>query len=65
MSRAEIFEASVRYFLEPIAAFLEDDTVTKIMVNGHRKVYIERRGRWSARACSSAVRIPSFRRSTM
>ena len=45
MSRAEIFEASVRYFLEPIAPLLEDDSVTEIMVNGHRVVYVERRGR--------------------
>ena len=45
MSRAEIFEASVRYFLEPIAALLDDESVTEIMVNGHREVYIERRGK--------------------
>ena len=45
MSRAAIFEASVRYFLEPIAPLLEDESITEIMVNGHREVYIERRGR--------------------
>ena len=45
MSREAIFEASANYFLEPIGPFLEDDSVTEIMVNGHREIYIERRGR--------------------
>ncbi|MGO8753391.1 MAG: CpaF family protein [Thermoguttaceae bacterium] len=45
MSREEIFEATVKYFLEPIEALLNDETVTEIMVNGHEKIYIERRGR--------------------
>ncbi|NLY00302.1 MAG: CpaF family protein [Rhodopirellula sp.] len=45
MSRQAIFEASVRYFLEPIGPLLDDDSVTEIMVNGFDVVYIERRGR--------------------
>ncbi len=45
MSREAVFEASVKYFLEPIGAFLADDSVTEIMVNGFDEVYIERRGR--------------------
>lgn len=45
MSRDAIFEASVGYFLTPIRAFLEDDTVTEIMVNRFNEIYIERRGR--------------------
>ena len=45
MSRHTIFEASARYFLEPIAPFLDDDSVTEIMVNGFDTIYIERRGR--------------------
>jgi pilus assembly protein CpaF len=45
MSRDAIFEASVDFFLTPIRAFLEDDTVTEIMVNGFNEIYIERRGR--------------------
>jgi len=45
MSRQAIFEASVQYFLEPIGAMLEDESVTEIMVNGHEEVYVERRGR--------------------
>ena len=45
MSRQAIFEASVSYFLAPISPFLEDDSVTEIMVNGPDQIYIERRGR--------------------
>jgi pilus assembly protein CpaF len=45
MSREAIFEASVDYFLAPIGEFLDDDSVTEIMVNGPSKIYIERRGK--------------------
>jgi pilus assembly protein CpaF len=45
MSRQAIFEASLEYFLQPIRAYLEDESVTEIMVNGHRQVFIERRGK--------------------
>lgn len=45
MSREAIFEASVGYFLSPIAEFLADDSITEIMVNGYDQVYIERAGR--------------------
>ena len=45
MTRQAIFEASVRYFLEPIRGLLEDDSVTEIMVNGPEEIYIERQGR--------------------
>lgn len=45
MTREAIFEASLGYFLSPIRPFLEDATVTEIMVNGFHDIYIERRGR--------------------
>jgi len=45
MNRQTIFEASVRFFLEPILPFLEDDSVTEIMVNRYDDIYIERRGK--------------------
>lgn len=48
MTRQAIFEASVSYFLGPIGPFLEDDTITEIMVNGYDQIYIERRGRLEA-----------------
>jgi pilus assembly protein CpaF len=45
MSRQAIFEASLRYFLEPIGPLLDDDSVTEIMVNGFDDIYLERRGK--------------------
>lgn len=45
MSREAIFEASLGYFLSPLRPFLEDPTVTEVMVNGFDEVYIERRGK--------------------
>ena len=45
MSRQAIFEASVKYFLQPIGVYLGDDSVTEIMVNGHDDIYIERGGK--------------------
>jgi pilus assembly protein CpaF len=45
MSREAIFEASLGFFLTPVKRFLEDRTVTEIMVNGYNDVYIERRGK--------------------
>lgn len=44
MTREAIFEASVGYFLSPIAHLLNDDSVTEIMVNRFDRVYIERAG---------------------
>lgn len=45
MSREAIFEASLGYFLSPLRPFLDDPTVTEVMVNGFDEVYIERRGK--------------------
>lgn len=45
MSRETIFEASIGYFLGPLRTYLEDPTISEIMVNGFNEVYIERRGR--------------------
>ncbi len=45
MSRETVFAATLGYFLGPIREFLEDPSVTEVMVNGFEKVYIERGGR--------------------
>ena len=37
MTRQAIFEASVQYFLEPLAPLLDDESITEIMVNGYRR----------------------------
>ena len=41
----EVWETAARHFLAPIARFLADESVTEIMVNGPKHVYIEREGR--------------------
>ena len=44
MSRQAVFEASLRYFLQPIGEFLDDPSITEIMVNGYRQVFVEKKG---------------------
>src|ERR1035437_7387845 len=39
-----VFENSVATFLSPIVHFLADDTVSEVMINGPREIFIERRG---------------------
>jgi pilus assembly protein CpaF len=40
-----VFQAGVEFFLGPILSLLRDETVTEIMVNGPRDVFVERAGR--------------------
>ena len=32
-------------FLAPVKEYLEDDTVSEILINGHQQIYIEREGK--------------------
>ena len=45
MTRTNIFEATVEHFLAPIVPFLRDASVSEVMVNSPREIYIERAGR--------------------
>lgn len=45
MDVAEIYQQSLRHFLQPIWPLLEDATVSEVMVNGPNTVYYERAGR--------------------
>jgi pilus assembly protein CpaF len=40
-----VFEETLLDFLAPVRAFLADPTVSEVMINGPKRVYIERRGR--------------------
>jgi pilus assembly protein CpaF len=40
----EVFAESMLSFLAPVRAFLEDPTVSEVMINGPKQVYVERRG---------------------
>jgi pilus assembly protein CpaF len=39
-----VFETSVQVFLKPVLPFLQDDSVTEIMINGPDTIFIERAG---------------------
>ena len=43
--RERAYRAGVKFFLGPILPLLEDESVTEIMVNGPRDVFVERGGR--------------------
>jgi pilus assembly protein CpaF len=45
MIPAEVFEETVRGFLKPVLDYLDDPSVTEIMINGPDTVFIERKGR--------------------
>ncbi len=41
----ELYQFSIAHFLAPVAAFLDDDAVSEIMINGPDEIYIESKGR--------------------
>jgi pilus assembly protein CpaF len=40
-----VYEEALRAFLEPVRPFLDDETVTEILVNGPNEIFVERRGK--------------------
>jgi pilus assembly protein CpaF len=53
MSR-EIFAETIVEFLEPVRPFLEDRSVTEILINGPKSIYVERRGKLEKTAAAFA-----------
>ena len=45
MNRDAIFDVTLRKFLSPVNTFLEDPSISEIMINGPGEVYIEQEGR--------------------
>lgn len=45
MNRDAIFDVTLRKFLSPVHSYLEDPSVSEIMINGPKEVYIEQEGR--------------------
>lgn len=43
-----VFETSVQVFLNPVLEYLKDDSVTEVMINGPKQIFIERAGNVSA-----------------
>lgn len=44
MISRELYETTLRGFLAPVVAFLDDDSVTEVLVNGPEVVFVERQG---------------------
>ena len=40
-----IYEETLGHLLGPVQPYLQDPTVSEVMVNGYEEVYVERRGR--------------------
>jgi pilus assembly protein CpaF len=60
----QIFEQTISQFFEPVAAFLADPSVSEIMINGPRQIYVERRGKLeltSARFASDEALMAALR----
>jgi pilus assembly protein CpaF len=45
IKKTSVFEDSVGEFLRPIRTLLEDPTVTEIMINGYKEIFIEIKGK--------------------
>lgn len=41
----DVYDKTIRQFFEPIVPFIDDESVTEILINGHARIVIERRGR--------------------
>ena len=52
MDHDAVFSSSLAFFLAPIQSYLEDPTVSEVMVNGAREVYIEQAGQLRATGAS-------------
>ncbi len=47
MNAPEIYRQTLRHFLKPIQALMDDPSVSEVMVVGHNRIYFERAGRIS------------------
>lgn len=64
MIPSHVYEKTLRSFLEPILVYLDDPSVSEIMINGPECIYIERRGQLSrvdARFSSTEALVSALR----
>jgi pilus assembly protein CpaF len=45
MDRVDIFSVTINHFLAPVARFLNDPTISEVMINNQSEIYIEKDGR--------------------
>lgn len=43
--KVKVFEEALRNYLAPVVPFLEDDSITEILINGHKEIFVERGGK--------------------
>lgn len=43
--KLKVFEEALRNYLGPVLPFLEDESITEILINGHDEIFIERGGK--------------------
>ena len=44
-NKATVFENSIKGFLGPVWALLQDEKITEVMINGHEEIWVEIRGK--------------------
>lgn len=47
MIPTQVYDNAIRRFLDPIGKFLDDPSVSEVMINGHQQIFIERKGQVS------------------
>lgn len=52
MNREQVFEITLGKLLEPIGTFLADDSISEIMINGPKEIFIERGGQLERTPCA-------------
>jgi pilus assembly protein CpaF len=45
LGNKRVFEATIANFLSPVRELLDDPTVTEILINGYKSIFIERKGK--------------------
>ena len=45
MSDDSVFKAAIRQFLGPIVPFLEDASISEILINGPKDIFVESKGK--------------------
>ena len=47
MIPSQVYDNAIRRFLAPVGRFLDDPSVSEVMINGHQQIFIERKGQVS------------------
>jgi pilus assembly protein CpaF len=47
MSEDSVFKAAIKNFLGPVLPFLDDPTVSEILINGPKEIFVEKKGKLS------------------